>query len=178
MDYKAMYDESRRLVEQARGLLEEYKDKEMPGDVAEQFDRLMEESDAAKTRADRLKAVVARDAELKTVAAAGGTASFEGFEEYEETLPEPLRKAAARLAAPENTLGRADNAAQVKAVAEQLYPAKIYGVSGYEELRWKHWQAFGKWVRGGSSALDSTERKIAFGGRIILTGKQRSLIHL
>jgi HK97 family phage major capsid protein len=78
---------------------------------------------------------------------------------------------AMQMAAPENTLGRVDNVAQVKAVAEQLYPTKTYGVK-YDELRWKHWQAFGKWVRGGSGVLDATERKIAFGGRIILTDRQ------
>jgi len=174
MDHKGLYAESMRLVNEARALLTEYEGKEMPAETAEQFDRLMEASDQAKQRGDRMATLMERDAELqgKTASAPGASASFDGFEDFEDTLSEPLRKAAVRLASPENTLGRADNVAQVKAVAEQLYPAKSYGVSTFEELRWKHWQAFGKWVRGGSSALDSTERKIAFGGRIILTGKQ------
>ena len=173
--YKTMYDDSRRLVEQARGLINDYKDKEMPGDVAEQFDRLMEQSDATKNRADRMKAVEERDSELQSKAVAsapGATGQFDGFEAYDDTLAEPLRKAAVRLATPEATLGRADNVAEVKRVAEILYPKASYGGADFEEIRWKQWQAFGKWTRWGSQALDAVERKVAFGGRIILTGKQ------
>lgn len=172
MDYKDLYAESRRLVEQARGLLAEYKDKEMPAEVAEQFDKLMEASDKAKIDADRRKSVLARDAELTSIVGTGGTAKFEGFEEFEDTLSEPMRKMATRLGHPEATLGPVDNVAEVKKVAAELYPAKAYGGLEFEELRWKHATAFGKWVRWGTQALDSVERKVAFGGRVILTPKQ------
>lgn len=177
-DYKELYTESRRLVNQARELLDQYKDKEMPADVAEQFDRLMEASDKAKGDADRRASILNQDAALQAaegkISTAGGAASFDGFEEFEDNLPGPLRKAASILATPQATLGGVENAAAVKQLAGELYPAKAYGGLAYEELRWKHRSAFGKWMRWGASSLDPIERKLGFGGRVILTPRQIS----
>lgn len=174
-DYKALYAESMNLVNQARDLLAQHEGKEMPADVAQQFDRLMDQSDQAKSRADRLKMVTERDAEIQgklTVGAAGATGSFDGYEPFSEGLTGAVRQQAFALAKPEAVLGDVDNKAEVKRVAKELYPERAYGE--YEEMRWKHWTAFGKWVRWGSPALDQTERKLAFGGRVILTPKQIS----
>lgn len=175
MDYKTLYAESMTLVTQARDLLAQYEKAEMPEDKAQEFDRLMEASDQKKAQADRLRKVLDRDAELQgktTVGAAGATAEFDGFEQYDDQLPPHLHAAAVKLARPDSVLGAVDNVAEVKRVADELYPSKQYGGLDFESLRWKHWQAFGKWVRWGSPALDTVERKIAFGGRIMLTGKQ------
>lgn len=174
-DYKQLYAESVNLVNQARDLLTQYDGKDMPADVAQQFDRLMEASDQKKQQADRYRLVLDRDAELQGKSAVGGpgtSGQFDGFEDYDDQLPPHLRSAAMKLALPEAVFGPVDNLTEVKKVAADLYPAKAYGGLEYEELRWKHGQAFGKWTRWGSQALDTVERKIAFGGRILLTSKQ------
>lgn len=168
-----LYVEARRLVDQARAILVEYEGKEMPGDKAEEFDRLMAASDEAKGRADRQVRVLAVDAELQAKhTTSGGEARFEGFEEHREELPGDLRAVSQKLAAPDVALGRPSNGKAVMAAAEALYPRKSYGDMGYQELLWKHRVGFGKWVRYGTSALDGVEQKLGFGGRVLLTPGQ------
>lgn len=170
-------DESKRVLAEAQTLLAQFKDADtpMPAEDAQRFDKLMADSAALKAQHDRQQSILQMDEQLQ--AAADGTkqsagATFMGFQGYKDETPDDLKAHATLLAQPDSTLGAPVNAREVRSVAERLYPAKSYDGATYDDLRWMHWQGFSKWARWGAVSLNAIERRLAFGGKVLLTPMQ------
>lgn len=65
MKYQDLITQAKALVAQAAGLMAEYEGKDLPADKLTEFDGLMQQADALKARAERVKQVEAVAAELK-----------------------------------------------------------------------------------------------------------------
>ena len=74
MGYKALIEAAQGLVVKAEGLLAEFAGKDLPAEKLAEFDGLMAQAEALKVRADRLRQVEERAAELKALGAADGPA--------------------------------------------------------------------------------------------------------
>lgn len=167
-------DESRRLLAEAQTLLKKYETEPMSAEDVQRFDKLMAESDQHKATHARQQQILDADSKMQNMAQHGepNTAEFLGFEGYDDSLTDDLKFQGSVLAQPKHTFGRPANTAAVKSVAATLYPASMYDGMSYAELRYKHWTAFSKWAKWGAPALDAVERRLAFGGKVLLTPMQ------
>lgn len=75
MKYKMLIEQAQKLVKQAEGLLAEYEGKELPAEKLAEFDGLMTQADELKSRAERVRQLEERDAELKTLGAYSSASS-------------------------------------------------------------------------------------------------------
>ena len=69
-NYEELIKQGLAKTTQAQAILAEFESKDLPAEKAAEFDKLMSEADSLKQRAERIKLVLERDAELQKQAAA------------------------------------------------------------------------------------------------------------